>query len=116
MDTVQVNSGIAGARPLAEGTERIIAVLRSIPAGRVTSYGAVAASAGLPRGARQVARILHSLSRSLHLPWHRVLRSDGSIALPEGSGRELQAALLRAEGVELAGGRSVDLERFGHRF
>lgn len=100
---------------MTESTERIIAVLRSIPAGRVSAYGAVAAAAGLPRGARQVARVLHTLSRSLNLPWHRVLRSDGSIALAEGEGRELQAALLRAEGVSVEGD-SVDLERYGHRF
>ncbi len=100
---------------MTESTERIIAVLRSISAGRVSAYGAVAAAAGLPRGARQVARVLHTLSRSLNLPWHRVLRSDGSIALAEGEGRELQAALLRAEGVSVEGD-SVDLERYGHRF
>lgn len=77
----------------------IMDAIRSIPRGRTAAYGQVAALAGLPRGARQVARVLHSLSAKQGLPWHRVINSNGSISLPmQGSG-SLQARLLRAEGV-----------------
>jgi methylated-DNA-protein-cysteine methyltransferase-like protein len=73
----------------------------------------VARAAGLPNGARQVARVLHSLSGSCSLPWHRIIRADGSIALESGRGREAQIALLRAEGVAVSADGRVDRERYG---
>jgi methylated-DNA-protein-cysteine methyltransferase-like protein len=79
----------------------------------VTSYGAVAALAGLRNGARQVVRVLHVRSEKDRIPWHRVLRVDGSIALPPGAGFELQCSLLEAEGVEVSATGRVDLSRFG---
>jgi methylated-DNA-protein-cysteine methyltransferase-like protein len=94
-------------------SQRIIEVLREIPAGRVSSYGAVAAMAGLRNGARQVARLLHSSTEKENLPWFRILRADGGIALEPGRGFEEQAALLGAEGVEVGAGGRVDLTRFG---
>jgi methylated-DNA-protein-cysteine methyltransferase-like protein len=84
-----------------ETTSRIIAAIRAIPAGSFSSYGAIAAAVGLPNGARTVARVLHSSSRSQGLPWWRVVRADGSIALPRGGGYEEQAALLAQEGLLL---------------
>jgi methylated-DNA-protein-cysteine methyltransferase-like protein len=46
------------------------------------------------------------------LPWQRIVRADGSIALPKGGGRELQIALLRAEGVKVSAAGRVDMEKF----
>lgn len=80
-------------------SERIITLIRSIPRGRVAAYGQVAALAGAPNGARQVARLLHSSSEKHGLPWHRVLNAQGRISLPPGGGFELQKKLLEAEGV-----------------
>jgi methylated-DNA-protein-cysteine methyltransferase-like protein len=97
----------------SETSRAIENVLRAIPKGRVTSYGAVAAAVGLSNGARQVVRLLHSRAAAAGLPWHRVLRKDGSIALREGGGAELQRALLAAEGVEVSQDGRVDLDRFG---
>lgn len=61
--------------------------------------------AGLPGRARLAARIL-SQNDDPALPWHRVLRSDGRIAFPEGTKafRE-QSQRLRAEGVKVENGR-----------
>ena len=85
--------------------ERILAAVRAIPRGEVAGYGEVARRAGLPGRARQVARVLAE-SGEPGLPWHRVLRSDGRIAFPEGSrGWREQARRLRAEGVEVVAGR-----------
>lgn len=100
----------------SEGTKRIRAALRSIPRGRVSTYGAVGMAAGYPNGARQVVRILHASASSEGLPWHRVLRKDGSIALPEGGGFELQKALLESEGVEVDTRGRVDLAIYEYRF
>jgi methylated-DNA-protein-cysteine methyltransferase-like protein len=98
---------------MTELTRRIAGLIKAIPPGRVSSYRDIALMAGLPNGARQTVRVLHSLSGSQSLPWHRVIRADGSIALPPGGGRELQTALLRAEGVEVSDAGRVDLDRYG---
>ncbi|HAI59199.1 MAG TPA: cysteine methyltransferase [Xanthomonadaceae bacterium] len=79
--------------------------VRAIPAGETRGYGEVALSAGFPRGARRVARVLGE-NTDPHLPWHRVLRADGRIALPAGSAAAAeQVARLRAEGVVVEDGR-----------
>ena len=85
--------------------DRILAAVRAIPRGEVAGYGEVARRAGLPGRARWVARLL-AASDDPALPWHRVLRSDGRIAFPPGSApSHEQARRLRAEGVEVQGGR-----------
>jgi methylated-DNA-protein-cysteine methyltransferase-like protein len=83
-----------------ESVERIREVVRAIPPGETSSYGEVAARAGLPGRARLVGRILGEDGHDL--PWHRVLRADGTCA-PQVA-RE-QSARLRAEGVLLVDGR-----------
>ena len=86
-------------------TERIIAAVRAIPRGQVAGYGEVARRAGLPGRARWVARLL-AVNSDAALPWHRVLRSDGRIAFPQGSpGWTEQLQRLRAEGVRMEAGR-----------
>ena len=96
--------------PDASAVDRIIAAIRAIPRGQVAGYGEIARRAGLPGRARMVARVLTESGDGRHgaapLPWHRVLRSDGRIALPEGSrGWREQVQRLRAEGVRVEGGR-----------
>lgn len=91
----------------------ILAVIRSIPKGRTASYGQVAALAGKPRGARQVSRVLHSLSAKEFLPWHRVINSNGCISLPMPGHGSLQASLLRKEKVEVSEQGRIDTARYG---
>ncbi|MHB1273445.1 MAG: MGMT family protein [Rhodanobacter sp.] len=92
---------------------RIYAAIAAIPRGRVASYGAIAARAGLPGRARLVGRLLGETPDGMVLPWYRVLRASGRIALPPGSrGFREQCRLLRAEGIEVRNGR-VPLSRFG---
>jgi methylated-DNA-protein-cysteine methyltransferase-like protein len=92
---------------------RVYAAIAAIPPGRVASYGAIAARAGLPGRARLVGRLLGEVPDGMELPWFRVLRSSGEIALPKGSrGFREQVQRLRAEGVEVKNGR-VALSAFG---
>lgn len=85
--------------------DAILAAVRAIPHGTVAGYGEVARRAGLPGRARLVARVL-SGNDDVRLPWHRVLRSDGRIAFPDGSaGFREQSRRLRAEGVRIERGR-----------
>jgi methylated-DNA-protein-cysteine methyltransferase related protein len=102
-------------RPRAPFTERAVSIIRAIPRGRVASYAQVAALAGSPLGARQVVRVLHSLSRVEKLPWHRVISSRGTISLPVGAGFEVQRRLLRSEGVSVNAEGAVNMTRYGWR-
>ncbi|MDR2376086.1 MAG: MGMT family protein [Treponema sp.] len=98
---------------MTEATGRIIAALQVVPRGRVSSYRDIARAAGLPNGARQVVRVLHSMAEKYHLPWHRIIRADGAIALESCKGREVQIELLQAEGVNVSKSGRVDMERYG---
>ncbi|AUS78201.1 DNA methyltransferase [Actinoalloteichus sp. AHMU CJ021] len=91
-----------------ELVERVREVVRSIPAGRVLGYGDVAELAGAP-SPRLVGRIL--AEDGADLPWHRVLRSDGTVA-SHLAGRQLER--LRAEGVA-ARDRRVDMRQYRWR-
>jgi methylated-DNA-protein-cysteine methyltransferase-like protein len=116
-ETSVIRKPFAGGRlPKARAplTERILTVINAIPRGKVASYGQVAALAGSPRGARQVARVLHSLSGKEKLPWHRVIGAAGSISLPAEGGAE-QARRLRREGVPVDARGKLDLARFRWR-
>jgi methylated-DNA-protein-cysteine methyltransferase related protein len=88
------------ARPNADRveprTERIIRRVRAIPPGFVRTYGDID-----PRAPRLVGRVLATTHDDL--PWHRVVRADGS--LPKG---KRQRELLLQEGVLMRGDR-VDL-------
>ena len=78
--------------------QRIHAVVRRIPRGRVATYGQVAALASMGGAARQVGYALHALPAHSTVPWHRVLNARGVISLPGGTGLE-QRMRLEAEGV-----------------
>lgn len=85
--------------------ERVRDVISSVPAGKVATYGDIAAVAGA-RSPRLVGRILAEDGEDL--PWHRILRASGTPA-PHLVHRQLE--LLRAEGV-LADGQKVDLRKY----
>lgn len=92
-----------------EAGKRILAQIRAIPRGEVAGYGEIARRAGLPGRARMVARLL-SHNDDPGLPWHRVLRSDGRIAFPDGSAAFVEQCMrLRAEGVRVERGRVRDI-------
>jgi methylated-DNA-protein-cysteine methyltransferase-like protein len=94
-------------------TCKIIEQILAVPKGKVSCYSGIALKAGLANGARQTVRVLHSMSEKYSLPWHRIVRSNGSIALAEGEGKELQIKLLRREGVEVSACGKIDMEKYG---
>jgi methylated-DNA-protein-cysteine methyltransferase-like protein len=78
----------------------------AIPRGRVSTYGAVARSAGFPGRARQAGFALRVAPDALHLPWHRVVGAGGRIVFPRSSPQHReQARRLRAEGILVQNGR-----------
>ncbi|WP_138753934.1 MGMT family protein [Paenibacillus sinopodophylli] len=93
-------------------TQNVIAIIQAIPEGCVMTYGQVAEQAGSRRGARQVVRILHSLSRIHKLPWHRVVNAKGEIALTDEESRYMQMLYLANEGIVVSEEGRIDLEKY----
>jgi methylated-DNA-protein-cysteine methyltransferase related protein len=91
--------------------ERIRAAIRSIPRGKVSTYGAVAKAAGFPGAARQVVAALRG---GAGLPWQRVLGAGGAIKLRRDGAFE-QRFRLEAEGVTFRG-RKVEMKLHEHKF
>jgi alkylated DNA nucleotide flippase Atl1 len=89
-----------------ELAQRMLDVVASIPAGKVATYGDIAARAG-SRSPRLAGFVLAQLADE-NTPWHRVLRADGTPA-PHLAEEQLQR--LRAEDVQVQDGK-VDLQRF----
>ncbi|MEV0946089.1 MGMT family protein [Rhodococcus sp. NPDC049939] len=92
-----------------EQVERVRALVASIPTGRVSTYGDIAATAGLS-SPRTVGWIMRT--DSADLPWHRVLSASGRPA-PHLAHRQI--ARLELEGVPIRDGR-VDIDAARHRF
>ena len=89
---------------------RVLRVVRTIPRGKVATYGGIARFLGTPRGARAVGRALNGNPDLVVVPCHRVVRSDGVVGgYARGVSRKI--ALLREEGVVVRDGR-VDLGAF----
>ena len=99
----------------SDAYERIYAVVRRIPKGRVATYGQVAELAGLKGHARQVGYALHALPEGHAIPWQRVVNARGEVSSrAEPMMEELQRRLLEDEGIEFGRGLRLDLER--HRW
>jgi len=86
--------------------DRVYEVVARVPHGRVVSYGQIARMLGSPRAARTVGWALSVCPE--HLPWQRVVKSDGSIA--GGGFAELRRAMLEEEGVPFLLDGCVDMD------
>src|SRR6201996_8802594 len=101
------------ARPEEQRDLAFRRIILSIPAGKVSTYGRVAAAAGYPLYHRAVARLLRTDPPD-QLPWHRVLGAGGEIKLRGDAARE-QRARLKLESVQF-NGKLVDMDKFEHLF
>ena len=95
--------------------EKIYAIIRRIPYGRVATYGQIAALSGLPRRARLVGKALRETPDGLDIPWQRVINAGGRVSSRGGLGVEegYQRHLLEEEGVVFSKSGRIDLDRFG---
>lgn len=96
--------------PEASFKALVLYFVTAIPAGKVATYGQIAALAGSPRAARQVGGILRYTQDS-DLPWQRVINASGRLSTYKVGTGELQKALLQSEGVVFDDGR-VDLASY----
>ncbi len=93
-------------------TQDVIKIIKSIPVGKVLTYGKIAKLAGNPRAARQVSWLLHSSTNKYKLPWHRVINSQGEIALKSQDGKDYQKILLEKEGIEFTENNKIDFKKY----
>lgn len=98
---------------MTEFTKEVIQIVKSIPSGKVMSYGQIAALAGNPMAARGVVYILRSRSRVDQLPWHRVVGKTGQLRIKDTEGYLLQKGLLEKEGVVISTSGLIDMEVYG---
>ncbi|MEQ1908491.1 MAG: MGMT family protein [Vicinamibacterales bacterium] len=106
--------GPGSSQSAATFAARVLAVVRRIPPGRVSTYGEVAEMAGRPRAARAVGNIMRDCQRP-DVPCHRVVASGGRLG-GYGGREALKRSLLAAEGVTLRGQRiALDEHRWRGR-
>ena len=92
--------------------ESVYEYLKTVPRGKVVTYGMIAHAIGRPRAARQVGNALHHNPTPVVIPCHRVVNREGRLAPAFAfGGMDVQAELLRAEGVEVIDGY-VDMEKY----
>lgn len=93
--------------------ESVFEVVRLIPYGRVTSYGAVAAYLGARSSSRMVGWAMnHSHTGGLEIPAHRVVNRNGLLTGKAHFGGERMKELLEAEGIEVVNDQIVDFDRY----
>lgn len=97
--------------------QQIYAKVRTIPLGKIATYGDIARMVGLPRHARMVGNALHALPLDTDVPWQRVINAQGSISLGKLSadGALHQRLLLEAEGVVFQANGKVNLKVYRWR-
>jgi O-6-methylguanine DNA methyltransferase len=106
-------SGILLGIESSRTAERVYDQLMQVPRGRVTTYGALAKAAGIPKASRLVGAIMRGNPNAPRVPCHRVVRSDGGIGGYSGSAEEnikKKIAMLASEGVKVKDGKVQDFE------
>ncbi len=95
--------------------EAVLDFVKSIPKGKVVSYGQVAAAVGSPRAARQVGAVLGQLYSLSSVPWWRVVNSQGVISIKGNwaATKEQQKALLLKENIKVNESFKIEMQKFG---
>jgi methylated-DNA-protein-cysteine methyltransferase-like protein len=93
--------------------ERVYAIVRQIPYGRVTSYGAIAKALGTARSARMVGWAMNASHDLEDVPAHRVVNRKGLLTGKyHFEGTNLMQQLLENEGIKIKNNQIVDLEKY----
>lgn len=92
--------------------ERVYAIAKQIPYGRVTSYGAIAKALGTARSARMVGWAMNASHNIEDVPAHRVVNRNGILSGKHHfQGTNLMQQLLESEGIEVVDNQIVDFEK-----
>ena len=94
--------------------DHVYAILKTIPAGKVMTYGQVAERLGNKNLARTVGNILHDNPDPANIPCHRIVNAQGKVAEHYAfGGAEAQRAKLEAEGIVFEQNGRIDLKKYG---
>ena len=94
--------------------DKVYAILKTIPAGNVMTYGQVAERLGNKNLARTVGNILHDNPDPANIPCHRVVNAKGKVAEHYAfGGADAQRAKLEAEGIVFEQNGRIDLKKYG---
>ena len=92
----------------ASNKDVILQQVAEVPAGQISSYGAIAKAAGLPGYARYVGHVLKNLPKDTKLPWHRILNAQKKISFPVASSAfKEQKKRLEEEGLTIINDKVV---------
>lgn len=97
--------------------EQVVSFIKSVPKGKVVSYGQVAAYCGSPRAARQVGGVLRGLDDESGVPWWRVINNQGVLSIKGNwiATKEMQKTLLEKEGIKVSENFNLDIEQYRYR-
>ena len=91
--------------------DRVYALVKKIPRGRVTTYGRIAKALRLPGGARTAGHAMAASPSGEGVPWHRVVGAGGKLLIREPHA-SLQRKLLESEGLALAEKRILEFRKY----
>ncbi|WP_396143006.1 MGMT family protein [Flavobacterium sp.] len=92
--------------------ERVYAIVRQIPYGKVTSYGAIAKALGTARSARMVGWAMNASHHLEDVPAHRVVNRSGLLSGKHHfEGTNLMQQLLESEGIKVVNNQIIDFEK-----
>ena len=94
--------------------QKVYALTRRIPKGKVTTYSAIAKALKIKGSARAVGNALNKNPFAPKVPCHRVVRASGEVG-GFASGPKRKQAVLKKEGIIITQGR-IDLNKYGHQF
>lgn len=92
----------------AKFKDEVYKLVGEIPAGKVMTYGQIAALCGKPNAARIVGQVAHF--GPTDLPWQRVVKKSGDLAAGFPGGREGHRAMLQADGVKVNANYTIDVD------
>ncbi len=95
--------------------QKIYKKLLEVPKGQITTYGDLAKAVGLKNGQRVVGKIMNKNPYPVIIPCHRVVMSTGKIG-GYAYGEYIKIKMLRDEGIEIKGGKIMNLENTVYRF
>lgn len=93
--------------------EKIYEIVKKIPSGKVATYGQIARLAGNEKWSRAVGYALHANPSPDEIPCFRVVNRFGGLAPAFAfGGIDVQAELLRRDGIEVRSDNTVDLDKY----
>lgn len=91
--------------------EQVAAFVRTVPYGKVVSYGDVGKALGI-MDARTIGNLMHATGDIPGVPWWRVVGNAGKITIKDPAVAARQKELLEAEGVRITSDSAFDIERY----